>query len=202
MIVNKLILLFGVLVIVVLFANKYIENEKIRESEKAERIILETRIKNELKEFVENNAAISDWEKVLLKGKKFRVEPILTIELEKAWLHSKPILFIGSIKDISSKNNEYYTVIFEQNNYINSKFLFLSTELELSIECLKSKVDSLLVKHPSLIGERKFDNGVAVIASMNNLQTSEKLINYDDKIDVKTGVGSCVDMLFVDDVNY
>ena len=69
--------------------------------------------------------AISDWEQKLSKRERFRISPILAIELEKLWQTANAILFVGSIKDVSSSGTKSYEVLVEQCLY-NMDYMFAS----------------------------------------------------------------------------
>ena len=174
----------------------------MREKQEAERVAFESKIKNDLKNMVSNTGAITNWESALSKGENIRRGPILSIELEKAWLHSEPILYIGSIKDIKTKDDNNYTVSFERNFYGRLDYIFLGTELELSVECSKDNIDSFLQKYPAIFTDNGFNNGIAVIAKIDQISASDILYEYGDRIEVKIGIGHCVSMLFTSDVQF
>ena len=70
------------------FVRLYLENSTERKTEKAETKRVDQETKSAIEEMVSRTNAINDWEQNLCKGKQFRFEPILTIELEKLWLIS------------------------------------------------------------------------------------------------------------------
>ncbi len=87
------------------------------EKDEANRIKIEEHqlnIKNKISNLVKKTNASYQWNKELAKGESFRLEPVLTIELEQAWLTKAPISFKGRIKDISTENNESYIIDFER----------------------------------------------------------------------------------------
>ncbi len=103
---KRAIWIIVILLISAYFVNSYLENRAKREAEKAEAERIEKTIKAAVAQLVERTNAVHNWEKELCKGGQFRLEPILTIELERLWLTDRPILFVGSIKDISTINQD------------------------------------------------------------------------------------------------
>ncbi len=199
---KKAIWIITIIIVVAFIGNNYLDRKADRERQKAERLNIEFKIKNDVKNMVSRTGAITSWEKTLSKGERIRLEPILTIELERTWLHTNPILYIGSIKDIKTKDDKSYTVSFERNLYINSDYIFLGAELELNLECSKNDFDVFLQKHPTLFKDYGFNNGVAVIANIDRIYTSDILGEDGERIEVKTGIGRCISILFTGDVQF
>ena len=80
------------------------EKKAKHEAERAEAKRMEQTIRSSVAEMVSRTNAVDGWDRLLSKGERFRFAPILTVELEKLWLASRPILFIGAIKDIATHN--------------------------------------------------------------------------------------------------
>lgn len=177
------------------FVNKYLENKAknkaIKEANKAEEKRIEETIKASVAEMVTRTNAIETWEKDLSKVKQTRSEPILTVELERLWLTSRPILFVGRIKDIATIDQENYRIEIERNHFrdlVND--YTLNTELQLVLQCPKQKIDSLLKEHPDF-------NGIAVIADIKEIETKTTIITEaDESIERKVGKGKCIDILY------
>ena len=157
------------------FVNSYLENKTIREAERrAKEQILQV-AKASVSQMVSRTEAIDDWKLQLNKIEESRFfGPVLTIELEKLWLQSRPILFIGAIKDISTADLSQYTVLvesgfgsFERMSSGNMVY----TELELSLISSKEIIDSFLEKHPDLFKDYGLNNEVAVAARIHSIRT-------------------------------
>ena len=102
------------LLVAAYFVNSYIENKAKKEAQKAEAERIEKATKTAVDQLAKRTNAVDNWEKDLSKGEQFRLEPILTLELERLWLTHRPILFIGSIKDISTIDQENYRIKIER----------------------------------------------------------------------------------------
>jgi hypothetical protein len=131
------------------FVHSYMENKAKRKAERAEVERIEQATKSVISQMVSRTNARSDWETILSKGEKVRIEPILTVELKRVWLQQTPILFIGSIGDIATCNQSQYVVIVEKNLLGSLEHIF-TTELQLSLLSGKNKIDSFLKEHPDL----------------------------------------------------
>jgi hypothetical protein len=91
------------------------ENSKRRRAEEAERTRVHNEMAKTLSLLVQETNAVDDWDKMLGRGQSYRLEPVLSIELERLWMAGRPILFIGSIDDIKSHDASSYDVQFGQS---------------------------------------------------------------------------------------
>jgi hypothetical protein len=126
--------------------------------------------------------------------------PILSIELEHAWQGKRPILFLGVIKNISSIDNTNYRVEIEKG-LINSNHQFAS-ELRLSLKVAKKQLDAFLADNPKLAKSNGIDNGIAVVAKVQSISVSERPGEGGDMIDVKTGNGELVELVYTGDMGF
>jgi len=180
------------------FVNNYLEKKARKKAEDAEAKRIEEITKASVAEMVARTNAIDTWEKALSKGEKFRLERILTVELERLWLTERPILFIGAIKDVVTLDKENYRIEIKRSLF-NSLF---RTELQLVLQCPKQKVDLFLKEHPNLFKDFGFKNGVAVVADIDEIETKlvsgpEREIEY-----IKIGKGKCIDMIYTGNVKF
>jgi hypothetical protein len=192
---KRAIWIFLTLLMSAYFVNSYLENKAKREAEKAEEKRIEKTIKAAVAQLVERNNAVHNWEKELSKGEKFRLEPILTIELERLWLTDRPILFVGSIKDISTIDQDNYRIKIKRNLFSSFKYMF-ETELQLLLQCPKQKVDSFLKDYPDLFKDFGYKNGVAVVADINETETIIVPGSEGEREEIKIGKGKCIDILY------
>ena len=198
---KKVIWIIVALVVGGYFVNSYMENKAKREAERAEAERIEHTIKSAVAEMVSRTGAINDWEPRLSKGEQFRLEPILTVELEKLWLQNRPILFIGSVKDIATLNQSQYTVLIEMSLFGSFEHMF-GTELQLSLLSSKERIDSFLEKHPDLFKNYGFNNGVAVVTRINAIRTTYVPGEEGGREEVKIGVGEMLDIIYTGDVTF
>lgn len=187
-------LLIGAYTINTYFVNKAANEAKQIESNRKQQVI-----KDSINELVSSTSAIENWEESLGKGEAYRLEPIMTVELEQLWLQGKPILFIGDIKDIATYDDNFYTLSLERGLFSSSDFEF-STELQLSLSAPKQKIDTLLELHPDLFKRSGFDNNIAVVAQVQNIQSKTKSGEEGAHQEDKIGVGELIDILYIGDI--
>jgi hypothetical protein len=195
--------IIAILLISTYFVHTYLKNRVNTANRKVEKAKMQRIVKTRkiaVTQLVKRTNAVHNWEKKLSKRKHFRLEPILTIELERLWLTDRPILFIGFIKDISTMNQDNYKIKIERSLFYNFKYIF-STKLQLVIQCPKYKVDLFLKNHPNLFKDFG-SNGVAVVASINKIETTTVSGEKGDIEEVKIGKGKCIDMLYTGDIQF
>ena len=135
-----------------------------------------------------------DWVKDIesRKDKEFG-DPILTVELEQLWLTDRPTLFIGTIEDISTFDQEYYMIKFQGFDGVRANY-------ELALKCPKQKVNSLLEEHPDLA--EGVTSGVAVVANIDKIKTVI-VPGYDGgKENIRIGEGKSIDMIYIEDIYF
>jgi hypothetical protein len=189
------VILFGVVAFLI---NSHLERSARREAERAEQAAHESDIKNAVAASARRSNAITDWEQRLSRGERYRLSPVLTIELEELWQGDRPVLFVGSIKDVSSAGPDTYTVLLEQSLY-NMDYMF-STELRLSLTAPKAGIDEFLKQHTDILSGAGFDNGVAVIGQIHRISAADELREDGDRIEIKTGEGHLLDLVYTGDV--
>jgi hypothetical protein len=192
------LLALGVVVALGLFLiYRHIEQEAATLAEK-QRVEEETRVA--VTTLASRYNAVVDWEERLSKGQPVRMSSILTMELERLWLSDRPILFIGTIKDISSDSAADYTLVVEQGLFTD--YVFQSTELRLSLRAPKASIDSFLQEHPGLLTEGMLANGIAVVASVTKISTQDERLPEGDRVGIKTGYGELLGLVHTGSVFY
>ena len=193
---KKIISVIIVLLIGSYFVNSYFEIKAKRKAEQEEEQRISQTLKSSVEKMVLRTNSVSSWESNLNKGEAYRLSPILTVELEKLWLSGRPILFIGTIKDVSTYDKTRYTVIFERNvlHSLNNMF---STKLQLSLLVPKKKIDIFLKNHPKLFKGLSFNNSNAVIAKVKSIKTDYYIGNENIREEIKIGQGELIDILFI-----
>ena len=198
---RKIVCAIVAVIMVAYFVNSYTANKAKREAEKAESEKVERVTKAAVNEMATRTNAISGWEEPLSKGERFRFEPILTVELERLWLQQKPILFIGSIKDVATHDSTRYEISVERSLLGSFDYMF-ETELQLSLLSKKEYVDAFLKNHPDIFKDFGFNNGVAVVAHINDIKTITVLGEEGEHEEIKIGVGELVEILYTGDVTF
>lgn len=203
---KKVIWIIAVLVGGGYFVNSYLENKAIRKADrKAEQVEakrIELAANSAVAQMVSQTNAIDDWTFQLLRGREiFRSEPILTAELENLWLQNRPILFIGSIRDISTQDQSHYMITVEGNLSLSFEGM-LGTQLQLSLISEKERIDSFLKKNPDSFKKNGFRNynAVAVVARIKTVRTTFFTGSEGESEEVKIGDGELVDILYTGDI--
>lgn len=183
------------------FVNSFIQKRAKREAERAKAERIEQNIKSSVAKMVSRTNAVDDWERQLSKGEEYRFDPILTIELEKLWLVNRPILFIGSIMDIATHDENHYTVTIERSLMGSFKYMF-DTELQLSLISPKQQIDLFLNQHPDLFKEYGFNNSVAIITKVNEIRTIYISGEEGKRDEVRIGDGLLLDIVYTGIVQF
>lgn len=191
---KKIIWILVALVVGAYFVNSYMENKAKSEAELSEAKRIEQATKTAVSQMVSRTDAIDDWETRLSKGEKVRVEPILTVEIERLWLQNRPILFRGTIKDIATHGQSQYAVLVERGLFSEFEHMF-GTKLQLSLISSKDRVDSFLKEHPDLFKDYGFNKGVAMVARINSIRTMD-IPTENGERGVIIGDGELVDIMY------
>lgn len=139
-------------------------------------------------ELVRRHGADEEWDKVLSEGRSGGSGRILTVDLEKLWLKPAPILFIGVVKDVVTKDPDNYIVIV-QRRWQQPR---LGGDLRLRLTCSKPLFDAFIEKNPNL-GDRSALNSVAFIARVTAIRT-ETDPQVGKSAEARVGVADCVDI--------
>ena len=199
--VKHIIWIVIVLAIGFYLLNVYLQKRAREEAERKKTQRIEQSIRSNVDQMVLRYNAVNDWVEKLCKGEKFRTDKILTIELERLWLRQNPILFIGSIQDVSTIDGQSYQLRIERTLFSNLEQI-LFTELGLELKCSKNMLDSFLAQHPQLFSNFGFKNGVAVVAKIDHIKTDFFKGKQADKEEIKVGVGDCIDITYTGGVKF
>ena len=191
--------IIALLLVVGYFANSYIQDQAEREAQrlKSDRLVQVTR--SLVSEMASRTNAVTDWEQHLGKGETVRLEPILTLELERLWMQQGPILFTGAIQDIATHDHTNYVVLIERSLFGNSDYMF-GTDLQLSLLSDKDTIDHFLQEHPDLFKTFGLKNSVAVVARIDSISTTYFLGEDGDREEIKIGDGTLLKILYTGDV--
>ena len=200
MIIKRIVIILIVVAVGGYFVSDYYQGKA---KKKAEQIARETALQEKrearhaaIDQMVSKYNAVNDWEDKLREesaGKKKYKEEIVTMELETLWLINRPILFRGTIKDISTLDTDNYLMTLDGP-------WKTGTQWALALKSPKTVIDSFLSTH----SEEALDGStpVAVIAKISKIDTNyrvteegygkEKTITEGKII---TGIGQCIDIL-------
>jgi hypothetical protein len=182
---KRLIFVFTVLAIVAYLVNSYLERIAKEKADREGRETIERSVKASVGKMVSQYNAVSDWREQLSQRQSSKTEKILSVQLERLWLVQRPILFIGSIEDISTIDGQTYRIRIQSSR---------SSE---------TMLDSFLEAHPNLFSGSGpgLKNGVAVIAKIGQIKT-HVILGKEVKEELRMGVGDCLDMTYTGDVRF
>lgn len=191
--VKRLVWLSVILLVGGFMVSNYFEKRSKEEAEATQARKLEETTRSAVAAMVARTNALDSWGTTLSNGMPDRVEPVLTVELQRLWLQGRPILFVGSVKDIAIRDDTYYDVLIKSSLWGRPQFI---TDVQLSLRGEREKVDSFLKDHPDLFGAYGFNNGVAVVAMIQTIRTDSIRDAAGDREDVKIGEGNLVEILY------
>ena len=137
--------------------------------------------------------AISDWPELLAGGKKIRATPIMTAELQKLWLSSRPVLFVGNVQDVAISDDGTHKITLTYNNF-SSQPMLMGSEVRVILSC-KEEFATQLMKTMKSEKYPKVWADAAVIASIERLGRSTEKDAEGDTVAVLTGIGKCKDAM-------
>ncbi len=174
----------------------YYDKSQRTHQEQQQREARRSAVNARLSDFVKTTGSSADWDIGAGTRADRSLDTLLMVDLERAWLSGRTILFIGTISDVSVVDDQTYLVFVEYRPDWQT-FLF-SKELRLEVECSREKVQPLL---DALKGsERRMfgGHGVAVAARITRVRRGTESGELDKT--VYTGVGSCVDLLYIENL--
>jgi len=194
-----IVVLLVILLVGGYFVNSHIEKKAKEAAEKAGQERIKESTKAAVAQLVKRTNAVENWEDNLSRGDRFRSQPILTVELERLWLTDRPILFVGTIKDVATKDKENYSVEIERSLLGSLEHMF-ATDLQLALQCPKQSFDSFLNDHPDLFEGNGLNNCVAIVAAITEIETKTVPASEGETKEIKIGKGKCIDMLYTGNV--
>jgi len=198
--VKRIIWIVIICAVIGYFGNNYLQKRAREKAQREETQQIKREIRSKISQMVTTTNAVDDWVQKLSKGKGVWIDRIMTIELEKLWMGERPILFTGSIEDISSFDEQNYNLHLDGGLFSSSKTMFM-TELSLKLKCNKLIVDNFLQEHPDLLSNDVVYNGVAVIANIDKIATKFIPEEGERKV-LKIGIGECIDIAYIGRVTF
>jgi hypothetical protein len=150
---KKVWFILGLIALGFVVQNFLASNERIRIAEEEEAARIELEFSTALNSLIGDTGANDIWMDNLCASDRggFRRLQIFSVELEKLWLDGKPILFEGSIHDVASHSESFYTVEFQHSNLFSylTGACFLRETLRLELRAPKSLIDPYLAQRQS-----------------------------------------------------
>jgi len=191
--IKRVIGIIVVLLVGAYLVNSYSEYKAKMELKKAnvDRVIEARRAA--VVESINRANAVDNWVQDLRKGDSFISSPIQTIDLERLWLIGRPILFLGEIRDIATRDQENYRIVIDGNTRLWTKF-------RLTLKCKKQLVDLFLNDHPDLFKRFNRNNGVGIIAKIDEIK--KEFGSGEDEEETLIGKGKCVDIVYTGNTQF
>lgn len=180
------------------FVNSCIQNEKKEAAARFEVEAEEREAEDVVLGLESTTGATRAWVEGLRSERHIRRDPVLTVELERLWLTSDPILFLGELIDVVSKTDSQYLVTVKRSRLLNRPRF--ATELQVTLSAPKGVIDDFMKQHGEFSngsGQRK---GVAVAARIYGLRSSSLLDSEDKPVDVRIGEGELLGIVYTGDV--
>jgi hypothetical protein len=190
----KRILIALLIIAIVAFCAYYlITHEFTSAAKKGETASRESQTQSVFAELVKKHNAIDSWDKELCQGEAARTTAILTMELEKLWLTDRPILFVGKILDIKTEDKDNYRLIVDRDMFWAAVLSrpFLRTDLQLSVLCPKSLLESFIRMNPDYLDA---ENGIALVAKIEAVEPLEGADKDAVRGSGRVGKGKCIDL--------
>ena len=128
-----------------------------------------------------------DWESTLAIGDPKRSKPIYTVELEKTWISGRPIVFVGTLNDISSIDTNQYHLSMGGEPHI-----FWSLEVfRLELSCPKNVVTPVW-ENINLYSNTLDLPRVAATVQIERIQQATEIDRDGITTHVFTGFGQCI----------
>ena len=193
---KKLAWIVPLVIVAAYLWNDYQDNEEKKAKLAAERRVIQESVHN----LASRSGAVTDWEEKLSGEEGIRLDPVLTAELQQLWIGSQPILFIGTIEDISVLSKEEYVISIIHDEMLSS-YIFVSNPLGLRLRCHKELAEPLL-RNIQKDKDALF-KGVAIIARIDSISTERYVANEEGGTEnAKIGHGECIDVLYLGDKTF
>lgn len=183
------IALVVVLLVVAVIANRASDAKKEREAKAAHR----AQQRAEVDGLAQRWGADKDWESKLAGPDGNRTSEVMSVELQNLW-SGHPILFVGTLEDISQLPDGSYQVTATHDGLISSR-LFIMSSFGLRVACPAATGNKLLDSH----SRESFAiySGVALVAQITDV-IQEPVPDVDGATTLtRIGVGKCLDALYL-----
>ena len=157
-----LIALAVLLLVGAFVANSVRENQIKREAKAAWR----SQMRDEVHSLARKWNANQGWEKQLAGPDGNRIADVMSAELQRLWSGDSPILFVGTLEDISKQPDGSFELLVTHDGLISSR-LFIMSSIQLRAACPESVGNRILAAHTK--DSTGFFPGVAVVARITDV---------------------------------
>jgi hypothetical protein len=191
----KYILVAAALAIGAFFAKQQYD-ENVRERNRAEQWRKsEDTARAAVISMIERYRAITTWEAELADELGFRLNPVLTVELERLWIGPRPILFLGQLDDISSRDGGGY-IVRVKHGLLKSDYHFNSS-LRVQLDANSELIDRFLTNYLEDWRNESLLSSVAVIAEVRAITASDEHGESGELSPIRTGHGTLLDIAYL-----
>jgi hypothetical protein len=144
--------------------------DHVRQAAERERSQIEgAEVIRSLEAMADRHGAHISWASALAGSKGHRTSPVMSAELQQLWLASKPILFVGALRDIARQDDGNYEVLLEYPEF-GFKQSFSDTGIHLRVVCTPEQTAPLLAlaksrRRPSVFAD------VALVAKVSSVSS-------------------------------
>lgn len=151
-------------------------------------------LKNSVVEMAAKVNAVTNWASNLADGRD-RQSSILTAELQKQWVISRPILLLGNIQDIALNSDATYQVVVAHDPFSTTNTLFFP-DIRMSLRCPES-VAAPLIQAAKKESASPMGAITAVTAVIESIVTTRETDAKGEADTVMTGIGKCLDAMYL-----
>jgi hypothetical protein len=138
----------------------------------------------------ERTQATVDWVEKLRGSGLIRLSPLLSIDVELAWVQDRPVLFVGDLTDVATADDSNYLVTLDKS-VLRYPVLPLA-RLRMTLACQKQFVEPVLARRRST--DLRIFFPVAVAAQITEVRPYEVWMPEGERKTVFVGKGSCVEI--------
>lgn len=174
------------------FAVVYMSTMSDRKGEEIE-AAWRSQMRTEVQALAQKWDADQGWEDMLAGSRGTGIDEVLSVELQRVWL-GNPILFVGTLEDISKRSDGSYDLAVTHDGLISSRQFILSS-FGIRVSCPEHVVTRILKARANSNG-MNFE-GIAVVAEIEQV-IQERLLDPEGETAVtRIGVGRCSDALYL-----
>ena len=168
--------------------------------QQVERQAQKEKLKSRITEVALKYGAVIDWPSRLTRENRLRDLPVLSAELQDLWINSKPILFVGKVRDIIRTSEEAVLLSIDYG-WADPIFghgieALNAAGLRVKVQCANALAAPLIAASSSSVAYSPFSN-VALVANIDMIESSTERGEKGEPIEVRTGTGKCIDIVLI-----
>lgn len=188
-----------VVALVVVVGGCWSYSDKIERDKELARQQAVAKQNSEVAAFAARYRADTTWKHKLTGGDSATSDRIMTVELEKAWLTGRPIVFMAHLEDVATSGDGMYRVTFSQGLWDTVSY---DTDLRLSLLADSGTIDAFIKQYPEAKEDLMLDGSIIVAAVVDSIVVEHAKDDSDGVVDIKTGRGRMVGIGFIPKNSY